>query len=233
MIDRSALRLSAALLLAGQLLYIVVTQFHVGGHANHHASIFAKYAESGIWKGVHVGQFVAAAILLSGLVALVLSLDLQDGPARWAGRFGAASAVVAIALYAVLQAVDGVGNQEVEDAWMSASGSEKAAYFASAEAMRWLEWGVRSYLDYAIGLALVLVAVAVAKTEIPRLVAHLMGLSGLVYLGQGWVVGAEGFSHTHDLLIISAWLFSLPWMIWLAVLARRRVEASDRRLLAT
>ena len=30
MIDRRSLRLSATLLLAGQLLYIVVTQFHVG-----------------------------------------------------------------------------------------------------------------------------------------------------------------------------------------------------------
>jgi hypothetical protein len=30
-IDQASLRISAALLLAGQVLYIVVTQFHTGG----------------------------------------------------------------------------------------------------------------------------------------------------------------------------------------------------------
>ena len=47
--DWPMLRLSAALLLAGQLLYVVVTLFHTGGDANHHPSIFAAYASSGIW----------------------------------------------------------------------------------------------------------------------------------------------------------------------------------------
>jgi hypothetical protein len=36
MIDRALLRKSVALLLAGQLLYIVITQFHAGGNANDH-----------------------------------------------------------------------------------------------------------------------------------------------------------------------------------------------------
>jgi hypothetical protein len=156
MIDRTSLRLSATLLLAGQLLYIVVTQFHADGNANDHPSVFAEYAGSGIWKAVHIGQFASAAILLAGLFALFFTLEVQPGPARWAGRFGAASAVVALALYGVLQAVDGVGNKEVDDAWVSAPGAEKAARFASAETMRWLEWGVRSYLDFALGLALLL-----------------------------------------------------------------------------
>jgi hypothetical protein len=32
--------------------------------------------------------------------------------------------------------------EEVDDAWVSAPNTEKAARFASAEAMRWLEWGL-------------------------------------------------------------------------------------------
>ena len=79
MIDGMSLRLSAALLLAGQLLYIAVTQLHVGGDANDHPAIFATYAESGIWKAVHVGQFASAAILLAGLFALFFALDLRLG----------------------------------------------------------------------------------------------------------------------------------------------------------
>jgi hypothetical protein len=41
------LRLSAWLLLAGQLLYIAVTQLHAAGDANDHPAIFAEYARNG------------------------------------------------------------------------------------------------------------------------------------------------------------------------------------------
>src|SRR5512133_4012219 len=80
---RTSLRLSATLLLAGQLLYIVVTQFHADGVANNHPAVFAEYAGSGIWKGVHVGQFAGMAILLAGLVALFFAVDVRDEAAKW------------------------------------------------------------------------------------------------------------------------------------------------------
>jgi hypothetical protein len=101
MIDRTWLRLSATLLLVGQLLYIVATQFHADGPANNHPTVFAEYAGCGIWTAVHLGQF-AMAILLAGLLALFFALDVQAGTTRWAGRFGAASAVAALALYGAL-----------------------------------------------------------------------------------------------------------------------------------
>jgi hypothetical protein len=108
----------------------VVTQFHTGGEANDHPAIFAAYAGSGIWKAVHVGQFVCAAITLAGLVALPFAVGVDALRSRWLGRFGAVSAGVALALYGVLQAVDGVGNKEVDDAWVNApNAAEKAARF--------------------------------------------------------------------------------------------------------
>jgi hypothetical protein len=221
-----SLRLSATLLLVGQLLYIVVTQFHTGGEANNHPVIFAAYAASGIWTAVHVGQFAAMAILLAGLLALVFALDAQAGTARWAGLFGAASAVAALALYGALQAVDGVANKQADVAWVSAPEAEKAARFASAEAIRWVEWGLRSYHAFALGLALLLVAAAVVRiTWVPRPIAYLMGLTGLTYLVQGWVAGEEGFSQTLSIAIVLAWVLSLAWMIWLGVVARRMQES--------
>ena len=225
MTNRNSLRLSAALLLVGQVLYIVVTQFHTGGPANNHPVIFAAYADSGIWTAVHLGQFAAMAILLAGLLALFFALDGQDGAARWAGRFGAASAVVALALYGVLQAVDGVANKQADVAWVNAPAAQKAAFFASAEAIRWIEWGMRSYHDFALGLALLLFAVAIVRTAwVSRPIGYLMGLSGLTCLVQGWVVGSEGFSQTMNIAIVIAWALSLAWMIWLVVLAWRRQE---------
>jgi len=227
----ASLRLSAALLLVGQILYIVVTQFHAGGEANDHPTIFAVYAGSGTWTAVHIGQFVAMAILLAGLSALCFGVDLRVGTARWTGRFGAVSAVVALALYGALQAVDGVANKQADAAWVRAPDADKAARFASAEAVRWIEWGMRSYHDYTLGLALLLFAVAVAWTAwIPLPIGVLMGLSGVVYLVQGWVVGAEGFSQALSFEIVLAWVLSLVWMIWLFIVAWRTPESELRRL---
>lgn len=223
---RTSLCLSAGLLLGGQLLYIVVTQFHAGGDANNHPAIFAAYASNEIWTAVHLGQFASMAILLAGLLALFFALDVQDGTARWASRFGAASATATLALYGVLQAVDGVALKQAVNAWASAPDAEKAARFASAEAIRWLEWGVRSYQDFALGLALLLFSAAVVRTAwVPRPIAYLMGLSGLTYLVQGWVVGTEGFSPTQSVAIVLAWVLSLGWMIWLGVVAWRMQDS--------
>jgi hypothetical protein len=229
--NRNSLRLSAALLLVGQLLYIVVTQFHTGGPANNHPVIFAEYADSGIWTAVHLGQFAAMAILLAGLFALFFALDVPAGMARWAGRFGAASAVVALALYGALQAVDGVANKQADVAWVSAPAAEKAARFASAEAIRWIEWGMRSYQNFVLGLALLLFAGACVRTAwIPRPIAYLMGLTGLAYLVQGWVVGSEGFSQTLNIAIVLAWVLGVAWMIWLVVVAWRMRDSEPRQL---
>jgi hypothetical protein len=224
--DRPSLRLSATLLLVGQLLFIVVTQFHADGPANDHPVVFAEYARSDTWKVVHVGQFAAMAILLAGLIVLFFALDARTGIAKWSARFGVASAVAAFALYAVLQAVDGVALKQAVDAWVSAPDAEKAARFANAETMRWLEWAVRSYQNFALGLALLLFGSAVVRTaSTPRAIGYLIGLSGLVYLAQGWVGETEGFSQTHTMAIVLAFVLDLAWMIWLLIVAIRMPDS--------
>jgi hypothetical protein len=226
--DRTSLRLSATLLLVGQLLYVVVTLIHTGGEANNHSAIFTAYASSGSWTAVHIGQFAAIAILLAGLFALFFALDAHDGTARWAGRFGAASSVAALALYGALQAVDGVGNKLADVAWVNAPEAEKVARFASAEAVRWIEWGLRSYQAFTMGLALLLFTVALLRTAwLPRPIAYLMGLTGLTYLWQSWVVGSEGFSQTMSIAIVLAEVLGAAWMIWLVVIAWRTQDSES------
>jgi hypothetical protein len=52
--------------------------------------------------------------------------------------------------------------------------------------------GARSYQDFALDLALLLFAVAIVRTAwVVRPITYLVGLSGLTYLVQGWVVGSE------------------------------------------
>jgi len=228
-IDRTSLRLSATLLFAGQLLYIVVTLFHADGEANNHPAVFAEYAASRMWTAVHVGQFACMAIMLAGLFALFFALDVQTGMARWAARFGAASAAVTLALFGGILAVDGVALKQAVNAWASGPDAEKAARFATAEAIRWLEWGMRSYENLALGVAVLLFAVAVARTpRVPRPIAYLMGLSGLTYLVQGWVAGAEGFSPTHTIAIVLDEVLNVAWMIWLIVVAWRTQDSTHR-----
>ncbi len=160
-VDRTSPRLAATLLLTGQVLYVVVTLFHTGGEANNHHAIFAAYAASMIWTAVHATQFLCMTAFLGGLFALFFAVDVQIATARWAARFGAAMTGVTLALCGGVLAVDGVALKQAVNAWERAPESEKAARFAVAELARWLEWGMRSYENFALGLAVLLFAVAV------------------------------------------------------------------------
>lgn len=222
-LDRRLLRLSGTLLLVGQLSYAVITLFHPGGEANDHPAIFAVYARSEAWTAVHAAQFACMAIMLAGLFALFFALNVT---ARFAGRLGAATTTATLALYGVVMAVDGVALKQAVNAWSTAPDAEKAARLAGAEALRWLEWGARSYENFAMGLA-VLLAAAVVWTELSRPLAYVIGLAGLTYLVQGWLAGAEGFSQAHAFAIVAAEVLNVVWMAWLLVVAWRMPDSAS------
>jgi hypothetical protein len=190
--------------------------------------VFAEYAANTPWIAVHLGQFAGMALLVAGLLVLFAALDGPIGAAGWAGRFGVQAAVVSLALYGVLQAVDGVALKHAVDAWAAAPVAEKAARFASAEAVRWLEWALRSYHSFVLGLTLVLFGAAVARARrAPRPAGYLMGLSGLAYGVQGWVIGTEGFSPTNAAPQLAGYALVVAWSAWLFVAALR--AGSDPR----
>jgi hydrogenase/urease accessory protein HupE len=77
-----------------------------------------------------------------------------------------------------------------------------------------------------LGATLVLLGSAVALTaRLPRALGYLMGLSGLAYIVQGWVLGSEGFSATNTFAIYAGYVFMLVWIIWLFVVAWRTKES--------
>ncbi len=117
----------------------------------------------------------------------------------WANRFAAVAAVVSLALAGVVYAVDGVALKQAAHAWANAPEAEKAARFASAETMRWLVWGSRSYQTFMLGLALVLFGTAIVQTaRITRVVGYVMALSGIASFVVAWLTGAEGFSSSSE-----------------------------------
>ena len=204
---------------------------HAGGEANNHRAIFAHYAEDAIWSSVHAGQFAGMAMLLGGLLALGFALEFESGPAKWLIRCGAVTVAATLALYGALQAVDGVALKQAAMAWANAPEAEKAARFATTEVIRWLEWGMRSYQNFMLAIALLLFAGALAWTKsAPRAVAFLMGLSALSYLAQGWIAGTEGFSSNQSIAIVASWVLNLAWMIWLAIAAERSDEARSTKV---
>ena len=97
------------------------------------------------------------------------------------GLFGAITAVVALALYGVASAVEGVILKQAADAWVSAPAAE-AARFASAEAIRWLEWWIKSSQSFTVGLALVLFGMATTRARVlPSTAGQALWLSILVW----------------------------------------------------
>jgi hypothetical protein len=195
-LDTRLLRVSATLVFVGELLFIAVGIFHPAREdPNNHAAVFAEYAMSTLWGAVHLGQFVTMAVILAGLVSLLFALNLQSDFALYVGRCGAVSAVLALALTGVLQAVDGVALKQTVDAWAVAPATEQAARFASAETIRWLEWAIRSYQRLMLGVTLALYASVILSTaRLPRPIGLAMAISALAYIAQGVIVGSEGFS---------------------------------------
>jgi hypothetical protein len=226
MLNSNLLRLAAALLFVGVILTFVAGLFHPAqADPNDHIAAFSEYASNASWTVVHLGQFVGMAIIVAGLVILFFTLNLSSGMPLWFARLGAVLAIVSLALYGVLQAVDGVALKQAVDAWMRAPEVEKAARFASAEAIRWMEWAIRSYQSFVFGLALVLFAVAIVwSARISRLVGYLIGLSGLGYIAQGWVLGSEGFSASNSLPTLVTYICIVAWSIWLLIIAWRTSE---------
>jgi hypothetical protein len=222
MVDHKVLRLGTGLLFSGALISIGADVLHPDG-GNDHKAAFAAYAASGDWTAVHLGQFVGTAVILAGLLVLFFALNVSEGTPRWLGFFGAISAGVTLALTGVLYAVDGVALKQAVDAWASAAASEQATRFASADAIRWLEWGIRSYQDFLFGLSLVFVALVIVWTaQVSRPIGYLMGLSGLAYLVLGWLIGTEGFAPIGEVPSDAAQVLLLASIIWLLIVVWRR-----------
>ena len=196
MTDYKLLRLSAAQWFISALVSIAGTFLHPNREdPNNYTAVFTEYAHSNDWTAIHLIQFGGVALLIAGLLALYFALCFTDGAPRWLGFFGALSAAVTLAVAGVQYAVDGVALKQAVDAWASAPSAEQAARLASAEAIRWLEWGVSGYADMLLGLTLALLGTAIAGTaRISRLVGILMGLAGLGLIAKGWVLGTVGFA---------------------------------------
>jgi len=220
MVNHKLLRLSATLVLIGEVIFTVIALFLHPGGGTTLAGTFANDAASGDWAAIHLGEFASTAVLLAGLLVLYFALGETSGTPRWLGFFGAIATGVALVLAGVVFAVDGVANKQAVDAWVSAPAAEQMARFASAQALRWLEIGTTSYEFFMQGLALVLFSLVIVWTaRVKRPIGYLMGVSGLAYLVYGWVVGTTGFTSATNVPSRAGFLLLLASMGWLYIVA--------------
>ena len=222
--DRQLLRSSGALILGGLIFTAAVTVlFHPGGNEDVHQDIFARYAASAAWEWVHFAQFIGVLVTLGGLIVLHQALRPR---APRLSAFAAGTTVATAAVWAVLQAVDGVTLKQAVDAWVAADGPERAVRLGDAEVVRWTEWGLQSYFRVTLGVALLLFGATILIT---RAVAAWAGwvavLAGLVSVAVGVDVAYSGLQSGFQGIAVPGFqLAMLAFAVGVLVSARRARE---------
>jgi hypothetical protein len=227
--EREVLKLSGALLLAGFLLNAVVTMlWHPAGAEDDHEAIFAEYAASDGWVATHFAQFVFVGVALAGLLVLCRALRRET---PYLALFAAGATIAAAAVWAVLQAVDGITLKQAVDAWVAAPPTDEAAWYADAETVRWTEWGLQSYFRLLFGAAFLLTGVAaVVGRLVPGWLGALLVLGGLLSLAIGIDVGYAGLeSGFQDAVSIAFQLVALIFVIGLLMTGLRRPDPAASR----
>lgn len=222
--DRGAMTLSGALLLVGFVVNAVQRRlFHPTGEEDDHDAIFAEYAASDAWVATHLAEFVLVLVALAGLLVLCRAVRPE---APYLALLAAGAILATSAMWAVLQAVDGVTLKQAVDDWAAASGTDKAIRFADAESVRWTEWGLQSYFRVLLGVAFLLLCAAVVVSRlVPSWLGVLLGVGGLLSLAIGFSVGYEGLeSGFQDAVGIAFQLVVLVFTVGLLVVSRRARE---------
>ena len=192
--QRRSLRIGGMLMIAGAVASLAVEPFHPSHEPpNNHPAVFAEYAASHDWIAVHLAQFGAFLILIAGILAVLQGLRRPDRPSLLI-RVGEAATVVTAAVMAVLQGVDGVALKHAVDSWAAAPADIRAAAFRDAETVRWIEWAMAGYFRIVLGIAVVILGVAVVRaSSAPRWTGAFAILAGLAHLITGTAIGYDGF----------------------------------------
>ncbi len=226
--DRSALTLSGALLLVGFVVNAIQRMLlHPTGEEDNHESIFTEYVASDAWVATHFAEFLLVLVALAGLLVLCGALRRET---PYLALLAAGAIIASGAVWAALQAVDGVTLKQAVDAWAAASATEKTARFADAETTRWIEWGLQGYFRVLLGVAFLLLG---AATVVSRLVASWLGVllvvGGLLSVAIGFSIGYEGLeSGFQDAVGIALQFVVLVFGVGLLVVGRRARESRTR-----
>jgi hypothetical protein len=220
------LSLAAAAAVIGPLGYVVVTLFHPPGvPANDHPTVFREYAMSQTWIAIHLLQLVGLVLALVGIAGLAGSILRFQEHGRLLALLAAGFAGAGIPSAIILQAVDGITQKRMVDAWVAAGGTVGSASFAAAQAVRWLEEGVNAVFSLTLGVAVILLGAAMARgASYPRWFGWIGALIGIAVLIQAILVAETGFSPAAQTWILARNPGLWIWTAVAGVLMWRRVR---------
>jgi uncharacterized protein DUF4386 len=189
--DRGVLSLSGALLLVGFVVNAIQRALlRPTGEEDDHEAIFTEYAMSDGWVATQLAEFVLVLVALAGLLVLCGALRRET---PYLALLAAGAIIASAAIWAALQAVDGVMLKHVVNAWVAAADTEKASRYADAETTRWIGWGLQGYFRVLLGVAFLLLGAAVVVSRlIPSWLGVLLVVGGLLSLAIGVAIGYEG-----------------------------------------
>jgi hypothetical protein len=227
-VDKSPLRLGAALGALGVVVQIVMDRLHPHGvDPNDSAAAFREYATSDIWTEVHIGQFTGTLFIVLGLIALGRSLARQSGFPGALGTVSTVTAVLIAAVFAVQMAVDGVALKAAIDAWIGAvNPTERAAAFQVAESVRWTEKGLGGFFQIIQGVTLLTLGLSMALgRRYPRWLGWIGVLAGIAIAAGGTVTAHTGFSAQAGLILLLGTLLLAVFLVGAFISMWRRSAA--------
>lgn len=210
-------RIGAVAAVLGAVVFFVAGLFHpMDADPNDLPSAFAEYATSTHWIGVHLFQFLGIALEAIALGALAATFE-PGRAAAW-GRIGLAGAVISVAVYAVLQAVDGVANHAMVHRLAAATGDERALVYEAAFAVRQIEVGLTGFFSLLFGATLILYSIAIVlSSRYPTWLGWVGIFSGL---GTA-ALGLEQATHAFSALAMNGFMVfgtvDLAWAIVVGV----------------
>ena len=217
-----SLRIAALSFGGGIAVLLLASLFHPGdapAHVSHLA--FAEYAQSAAWTDAHVGQFLGILLILLGFAGLRERLRTDAPLAAALSTPAMMAAVATLSVAAVLQAVDGPALRHVVVAWHDAPAAASDPALRVAEAVRWIEIGLNSYLRILLGLTLALFGAALATSRLfPRWLGWLGLAGGAGSALQGLYVGHFGFDASVipaialPSLVYFAWFMAMAVILW-------------------
>jgi hypothetical protein len=224
-VDRSLLRLGAALGALGVVLQIITDRLHPHRvDPNDSAAVFREYATSDIWTAVHIGQFAGTLFIVLGLIALGRSLARQSGFPGALGTVGTVTAVLVAAVFAVQMAVDGVTLKAAIDAWIRAvNPAEQAAAFQVAESVRWTEKGLGGFFQLIQGITILTLGLSIAfGHRYPRWLGWIGVLAGTAIAAGGTVTAHTGFSAQAGQILLPGTLLLAVFLVGAFITMWRR-----------
>jgi hypothetical protein len=234
--QRSLLRIGSIALIAGAIIAIVSTIFHASTEdpANH-LLVFTTYASDDSWIAIHIGQFAGVVMVFAGgFVALSrLLVQSESSMVYTLAWIGLGLAIMTASAFAVLQAVDGIGNKLAVDSWAAAPSDKKAITFGVAEGIRFIEIGANSYFRILQGIVAVIFGIAILKNKI---ISKWIGGAGVVmgavtvyagldvaYLGFGGLTTEIGVS----LIIYFVWVGIMGGSMWKKSMSMVKTNQKD------